>query len=95
MPDTAQHRRSAELGPLEESLTGYADLAQTRWNAWVRRQRLGDLVPTAFEDLLTEVYEFSDPALPGQVGGLVWNHLLRMWAFSAVSIGTSQGDVRS
>jgi len=87
------HHRSAELGPLEESLTGYADLAQTRWNAWVRRQRLGELVPTAFEDLLNEVCKFSDPALRGQVGAKVWDHLLLEWASSTVSIDSSHGDL--
>jgi hypothetical protein len=93
LAQVAQHR-SAELGPLQESLTGYADLAQTRWNAWVRRQRLGELIPTAFEDLLNEVYKFSDPALRGQVAGRVWNHLLLMWDSRAVSIGSPRGDVR-
>lgn len=87
------HHRSAELGPLRERLTGYADLAQTRWNAWVRRQRLGELVPTAFEDLLNEVCKFSDPALRGQVGAKVWDHLLLEWASSTVSIDSSHGDL--
>lgn len=57
----ASHR-AVRLLPLSETLAGYAELAQPRWAAWRRRQRLTEL-PTAFADLLDEVIAFADPLL--------------------------------
>jgi len=37
--------RSAELAPLRTALNGYAAIAQTRWRAWLRKQRLGSTIP--------------------------------------------------
>jgi len=38
--------RDAELAPLRIALNGYAAIAQTRWRAWLRKQRLDSTIPT-------------------------------------------------
>jgi hypothetical protein len=40
--------RNAELAPLGTALNGYAAIAQTRWRAWLRKQRLDSTIPTDF-----------------------------------------------
>jgi nucleotidyltransferase AbiEii toxin of type IV toxin-antitoxin system len=72
--------RKVELLPLEQVLTGYAAIAQSRWNAWRRKQRLDDRVPAAFGELLDEVVKFADPASAGGVGRLRWHPGSRSWA---------------
>ncbi|MCP3994284.1 MAG: nucleotidyl transferase AbiEii/AbiGii toxin family protein [bacterium] len=57
----AQHR-ATPIATLAEALDGYADLAQSKWAAWRRKQRLAD-TPSEFADLLTDVVTFADPIL--------------------------------
>ena len=57
----AEHRQT-KVQPLEQVLTGYADLAQGRWAGWRRKQQLTD-APEDFADLLGQVIAFSDPFL--------------------------------
>jgi hypothetical protein len=57
----AQHR-ATPIATLAEALDGYADLAQSKWVAWRRKQRLAD-TPSEFADLLTDVVTFADPIL--------------------------------
>lgn len=57
----AEHRETT-VEPLAEALDGYANLAQTKWAAWRRKQRL-DKTPSQFADLLDEVTAFADPIL--------------------------------
>lgn len=54
--------RQVDLSPLSETLEGFAELAQSRWSAWRRKQRLND-TPESFADLLGVVVAFSDPYL--------------------------------
>ena len=56
--------REIELRPLAFVLAGYAELAQTRYQAWRRKNRREDL-PEHFQELLTQVIAFSDPAVSG------------------------------
>ena len=37
--------RNGELAPLRTALNGYAEIAQTRWRAWLRKQRLDNAIP--------------------------------------------------
>jgi hypothetical protein len=60
----AEHRR-VQLAPLVEVLAGYAEIAQERCAAWRRRQRLEDRLPEQFQDILTAVIDFADPAITG------------------------------
>lgn len=54
--------RQVELDPLSKTLEGFAELAQARWAAWRRKQRLNH-TPESFADLLDVVISFSDPHL--------------------------------
>lgn len=74
----ADHR-AVVLRPLTEALQGYAEQAQARWAAWRRKQRL-DHVPESFAELLEAVFGFADPALRGEVDGLVWLPGPRAWS---------------
>ncbi|MFC3492901.1 hypothetical protein [Glycomyces rhizosphaerae] len=58
----AAHRQTL-LAPLSEVLDGYAELAQARWRAWRRKQRLDDRLPERFYELLDAVIGFADPAV--------------------------------
>lgn len=55
--------RGAAIQPLSEVLVGFAPLAQRRWTAWRRKQRLTDTTPPSFADLLDDVVRFADPFL--------------------------------
>ncbi|MDR1213504.1 MAG: nucleotidyl transferase AbiEii/AbiGii toxin family protein [Propionibacteriaceae bacterium] len=74
----AEHRR-VELQPLARVLDGMAKIAQPKWIAWRRKQRLEDSTPESFDDLLARCLAFVDPALGGAVSGSAWNASLRAW----------------
>lgn len=74
----AQHRE-VKLRLLQEVLVGYAELAQGRWAAWVRKQRLGDRLPILFADVLTNVQAFADPVLSEGVEELMWSFGEASW----------------
>jgi len=46
--------RQVALRPLREILVGYPQVAQARWEAWRRKQRLVDTTPDQFADLLDQ-----------------------------------------
>jgi hypothetical protein len=71
--------RGASLGSMSLALEGYADLAQTKWAAWVRKQRLHDRVPLIFGELLSAIFDFADPLLEGTVAGCVWDPGVARW----------------
>lgn len=71
--------RGARLRPLLPELAGYPLLAQRKWEAWVRKQRLTDRLPLDFDQLLASVASFADPALARQVAGRVWVPEQRRW----------------
>ncbi len=76
--EVAGHRRIA-LNALTDALPGYADLAQTRWVAWVRKQHLADRLPTDFTAVLAAVTAFTDPALTGRAEDLTWDPHQSRW----------------
>jgi hypothetical protein len=73
------HHRNADLIPLSEVLTGYAEIAQDRWRAWVRKQRLDDRLPEHFAMVLHDVMTFAEPAVNGTITGQTWAHKDRRW----------------
>lgn len=75
----AEFRRTPLIS-LSDALDGYADLAQTRWAAWVRRQRLLDRLPIEFAEVLSVVQRFADPILvePARTG--TWDPVARVWS---------------
>ncbi len=75
--EVARHRR-ATLIPLQEVLEGYADIAQAKWAAWLRRTGY-DHLPEVFEVLLEDVIEFAEPVLAGDLNGRVWDPTADRW----------------
>lgn len=73
----ASHR-AARLSPLAELLQGYPAIAQAKWAAWRRKQKLGG-IPADFGEMLQDLYAFADPALTGHVTDMTWNPSAREW----------------
>jgi hypothetical protein len=71
--------RGVRLAPLSQTLTGYAQLGQTRYRAWLQRRDLTDRLPEQLAELLDGVYQFADPALAGHATGRRWDHVQLAW----------------
>jgi predicted nucleotidyltransferase component of viral defense system len=74
----AQHRH-VQLTPLVEVLAGYGDIGQQQWTAWRRKQKLENRLPEQFEDVLTAVIDFADPAITGSAEGRTWDPVAGAW----------------
>jgi predicted nucleotidyltransferase component of viral defense system len=71
--------RNVTLSPLSIELTGYAAIAQHRWLAWLKKQRLDSRLPQEFSVALQAVIAFSDPAISENVNAGSWNPLSQHW----------------
>ncbi|MCL1841318.1 MAG: nucleotidyl transferase AbiEii/AbiGii toxin family protein [Propionibacteriaceae bacterium] len=78
MATVADHR-AASLVPLVDVLAGMATVAQPKWAAWRRKQRLNDTTPERFQDLVDACVAFADPVLTGQTVGKTWSPTERAW----------------
>jgi len=74
----AQHR-AITLSPLSTSLEGYEDIAQSRWTAWLKKQRLETTVPTEFRSVLEYLGKFADPVIKDEVAGKSWDPAQHSW----------------
>jgi hypothetical protein len=74
----AQYRGTA-LASLNAVLAGYAELAQQRWLAWLRKNRLESTIPTEFSSVLDQVRNFADPVIVGEVIGKDWDPIKGIW----------------
>ena len=75
----AQYRR-VTLAPMSSVLAGYPEIAQSRWSAWLRKQRLETSVPIEFSSVLEHVASFADPIISRPVSGLgTWDPTLHRW----------------
>lgn len=74
----AEHR-GMELASLHSVLPGYAQLAQQRWLAWLRKNRLKSTSPTEFSSVLGQVRAFADPVILGEVNGKRWDPVKGIW----------------
>ncbi len=74
----AKHREVAPVS-LRLVLADYAALAQRRWLAWLKKQRIESRVPAEFSTVLDLVALFADPviATEGPLG--TWNAVQRRW----------------
>ena len=63
----ADHRQ-VELGPLSTVTSGYPDVAQRKWAAWLRKNGLEGAAEAHFADQLDAVIAFIDPVYSGTVG---------------------------
>lgn len=70
LASVATHRQ-IELRSLIVVLAGYGSLAQPRYQAWRRKNRREEL-PEQFDDVLTHVIAFADPAVGERVAHLTW-----------------------
>jgi Nucleotidyl transferase AbiEii toxin, Type IV TA system len=52
--------RAVALTSLRTTLAGYAEIAQPRWIAWLRKQRLDGSIPTDFSVVLRRAVSFAD-----------------------------------
>lgn len=72
--------RGVTVQPLTDVLSGYAAIAQQKWAAWRRKQKLDDLLPERFENLLIAVCDFADPVLrPDELAELAWDPVPLQW----------------
>lgn len=76
----SKHRQAA-MEPLSKALEGFAKVAATKWAAWVRKQRLGERVPS-LEKVLEMISEFADPVITGTVSDCRWHPVTRSWEAS-------------
>lgn len=74
----AAHRK-VTVRPPGEVLAGMADLAQSKWVTWRRKQRLEATTPEQFQDLLDRCAAFADPVLDGRAVELTWSSELHSW----------------
>ena len=77
MSRVARHRE-VTLSPLKSVLEGYEGIAQPRWLAWLRKQRLDTAIPNAFSVVLGAVEAFSDPVI-SNAAVQTWNPATREW----------------
>ena len=71
--------RNAELAPLRTALNGYPAIAQTRWRAWLRKQRLDSTIPQDFSVVLEHVISFADGLIAGGVDQRNWDPIQGRW----------------
>ncbi|MDB6011504.1 MAG: hypothetical protein JWL65_3754 [Gammaproteobacteria bacterium] len=78
MSRVSRHRE-VTLSPLKMILEGYEQIAQSRWLAWLKKQRLDTAIPNDFSIVLDVVKSFSDPMIANNAVQ-VWNPASRQWA---------------
>ena len=61
------------------TLEGYEEIAQARWLAWLRKQRLDTAIPNDFATVLDVVESFTDPLIANN-SVQIWNPATRKWA---------------
>lgn len=71
--------RAVALTSLKVVLNGYAGIAQQRWLAWLKKQRLESTVPIDFSDVLDLVVTFADPAIAGEPAAGTWDSATKRW----------------
>jgi hypothetical protein len=76
---TVASHRDSTLRPLRVVHEGYADLGQAKWAAWRHKQRLDDVLPEQFRDVLAAVWSFTDPLLEPDAANATWHRSARQW----------------
>ena len=75
--------RQATPRTLATATAGYALVAQGKWAAWVRKQKLTDHVPLDFAQVIAALVAFVDPVLEARAADLVWDPSRSQWGGSA------------
>ena len=73
------NHRDVTLSPLKVVLEGYEKIAQARWLAWLKKQRLDTAIPNEFSAVLDVVESFSDPLIANN-SVQIWSPSTRKWA---------------
>jgi len=71
--------RRVTLKPLAEVLKGIGDIAQPKWTAWRRKQRLTDTTPAHFQQLVDACITFADPVITGSATHALWTPATHTW----------------
>jgi hypothetical protein len=71
--------RHASLAPLSKVWAGLAELAQSKWAAWVRKQNLLDRLPVLFETVIAANQIFADPLMSRSALDERWDPEARRW----------------
>ena len=71
--------RDVELAPLRVVLANFAPLAQRRWLAWLKKQRIESRLPAEFSIVLDLVTSFADPVMTIDRRLGKWNSVDRRW----------------
>jgi predicted nucleotidyltransferase component of viral defense system len=71
--------RDVALAALHSVLADYAEIAQQRWLAWLRKQRMESTVPTEFPIVLGLVVAFADPVIAGDLNAHTWESEKQSW----------------
>ncbi|MEX1165101.1 MAG: nucleotidyl transferase AbiEii/AbiGii toxin family protein [Nitriliruptor sp.] len=71
--------RQVTLAPLRDVLAGYPEIAQAKWAAWRRRQRLDDRLPPDFGDVLDHVIAFADRIIDDSTPAGTWRAHTAEW----------------
>ncbi len=71
--------RGVPLVPLRPALAGLPEIAQNRWLAWLRKQRLAAAAPLEFSTVLDLVISFADPVIGNDPPVTSWNPLEGTW----------------
>ncbi len=75
--------RGVPLSPLKPVLAGFPEIAQSRWIAWLRKQRLESLAPAEFATVLEAVISFADPLIRNDPTAITWDAFEQAWSRSA------------
>ncbi len=75
----AGHRRVRPI-PLVDLLADYGATNQARWAIWRARQQLEDRLPEQFDEVISAVIDFADPAITGSADGHTWDPTVGEWA---------------
>ena len=78
MQRVAQFRNVA-LILLRTALVGYADIAQSRWVVWLRKQRLNNSIPTGFSIVLQSAVSFADWMIERRGASNTWDPAEGKW----------------
>jgi hypothetical protein len=76
---TVAEYRNVALAALHGVLADYAEIAQQRWVAWLRKQRMESTVPIDFPNVLGLVVAFADPVIAGDLNAHTWDSQRQSW----------------
>lgn len=71
--------RQIVIEPLGLLIAGMPTLAQRKWARWRKKQRVDELTPEMFGDLLQTCLTFVEPVLSNNVAILHWNPSSQTW----------------